>query len=82
MKSIQGKMIMKIALNLLIVAIIIGLGKGIYDMELAISFGEPRQSVMFGAFPMFIIGAVGILLLSKCIGQINEHISDSDTDNL
>lgn len=77
----QGKMIMKIALYLLIAAIIIGFGKGIYDMELAISLGEPRRSVMFGAIPMFIIGAVGILLLSKCIGQLNEPISDSDTDN-
>jgi hypothetical protein len=74
-------MIMKKALYFLIAAMIIGLCKGIYDMELAISLGESRQSVMFGGIPMFIIFAVGILLLSKLIGQLNEPISDSGTDN-
>ena len=56
----------------LIALVAVAFIKGGLDIYTAIEAGESHRAVVFGAIPMFLIGAFALLALSKTLSQMAE----------
>lgn len=63
---------MKFAIGLLIALVAGAFIKGGVDIYTAIEAGESHRAVVFGAMPMFLIGAFAIMALGKVLSQMDE----------
>jgi hypothetical protein len=66
---------MKIAIWILIGLVTSVFIKGIFDINLAFENGESPQSIISGAIPMYLLGALALGFLGKVISQINKNES-------